>query len=303
VAIVSVGYDGTVDEGNWGDISTEAGKLYGVVGAGDWKVTAASNPGQVNIAPGSGWGQGVFDKSDAIVTITQGSLPTSGSRWDMVVAHRDWTPPSGVTDFRILAGSATKQLPPRDNNRGVVDDQPIALLQWTAGQSAPTQIVDLRCWGGNGGLFAKDELALSYIGDIGARVKIGRSVWSRETDSNGSPTWVNEDGAEPWANIIAADNWSQAIGRCRKIARGAILQIDLETKYTGKLSTKDGWFIGKLPAGYKPANPQIVTGLCAMPGEGYLWAATCWVGPNDIQIAKPSEGWTAFKVQTIVALQ
>jgi hypothetical protein len=219
----------------------------------------------------------------------------------MVVAHRDWTPPNGVTDFRILTGSATKQLPPRDNTRGVVDDQPIALLQWTAGQSAPTSIVDLRCWGGNGGMYALDDLALSYISHIGARVKIGEKLWSYELDTNGSPAWINEDGEGPWVNITAANGWSQAIGHCRKVYRGAAVHVDLETKYTGNAGpTKAGWFIGYLPAGYKPAKPYLCP---AIQGSNFQSNGTVWIGPNDIQISPPGDGVSAFKVSHIVALR
>lgn len=275
MAIVSAGYDGTVDEAQWTGIAIEAGKLYGILDSEDWKVTAGSNPGQLNVAAGTGWGKGVLDTSDAIVSLTQASLPSSGSRWDMVVAHRDWTPPNGQTTFKIITGSATKQLTPRDSTRGVVDDQPLALVQWTSGQTAPTAILDLRCWGGNGGMYAKDDLALGYLDRLGSRVKIGTALWSRELDANGSPVWVNEDGAGPWVNLTPASGWSFATGtgKCRKVARGAMLQLSIDATYTGSAGpVKSDWGVATLPAGYAPSLSQIVTGFTDTYGRpGNFW--------------------------------
>jgi hypothetical protein len=163
-----------------------------VKAAGDWKVTAGANPGQLNVAAGTGWGQGVMDTTTAIETVTQATLPSSGTRWDLVVRRRDWTPPGGTTSLVIIQGTSTEQLPPRTQNPGVTDDQPLALVQWTAGYTSPTSIVDLRVWAGNGGMVAKDQLALSYLARVGARVTIAGQKWAYVLDSNDSPLWVDE---------------------------------------------------------------------------------------------------------------
>jgi hypothetical protein len=320
MAITSYGgFDGVpITEPQFGVSIPNWANQMGVVGAGDWKVTAGTNPGQLNIAPGQGWAHGVTAVTDAIESITQSSLPTGTgtTRWDLVAIRRDWQPPGGTVTPVIVSGSSSKQLPasaaaPASTGRqvfpGVMHDQPLALVQWTSGYANPTQIIDLRVWASNGGMVGRDALVRTFLDQVGTQITINGEEWVRELDANGSPKWSNvttdPDAPGPWVNIIAADNWNQIIGRCRKIARGTLLQIDLETKYTGKLSTKAGWFIGKLPAGYKPATPQLVTGLMAGFGDGYMWAATVFVGPNDIQIAGPSEGWTAFKIQCLAALQ
>jgi hypothetical protein len=316
------GFDGVpIPEPQFGTSISNWASQMGVVGAGDWQVTAGSNPGQLNIAPGTGWAHGVTAVSDSITSVIQSSLPTGtgATRWDLVATRRDWQPPGGTGDFVIVQGSSSQQLPaaaaaPGSTGRqvfpGIIHDQPLALVQWTSGYSKPTKIIDLRVWAANGGMVARDALVRTFLDQVGTQITISGEEWVRELDTNGSPKWSNvttdPDAPGPWVNINAATDWTIIIGRCRKIARGTLLQIDLETKYTGpktKLPTKAGWFIGKLPAGYKPANPQLVTGLMAQGGDGYLWAATCWVGPNDIQIANPSEGWTAFKIQALAALQ
>lgn len=193
MAIVSVGgYDGTaITEPQFGAAISDWAFEYGVVGAGDWKVSAhPSTPGAVNIAAGQGWGHGVMETSDSIVTVTQTSLPSSGSRWDMVVMHRDWQPPGGASTFQIITGTSAKQLAIRDANPGVEDDQPLALVQWTAGQTQPTAIVDLRVWASNGGVVAKDELVLTYLTRLGSSITIGDGLWQRILGANDVVQWT-----------------------------------------------------------------------------------------------------------------
>jgi hypothetical protein len=107
--------------------------------------------------------------------------------------HRDWTPPGGSTTGGKITGTTTKQIPPRSNTAGVTDDQPLALVQWTAGQTQPTAIVDLRCWAGNGGMVAKDELAYTYLTRVGAQVTINGSEWKCLLGDNDAVQWTKVD--------------------------------------------------------------------------------------------------------------
>lgn len=321
MAITSVGYDGTVDEVQWATMVPAVGSSqYGVAQSFAWQVRAGTNPGQINIDEGSGWGSGVYDTVTGTTSLTQTSLPSSGTRWDLVAMRRDWTPPNGVSQFVIIKGTSAKQLPSdqtpsnsasttgRNVEPGVVDDQPIALVQWTAGKSLPTAIIDLRVWAGNGGMVGRDEMVMQYLWQAGTSLWVNGSQWVLDVDVNGFPSWWNTDDQGAWIDITPATNWSQVIGRCRKVYRGAGLQIDLETKYVGpksNLPTKAGWYIGYLPSGYKPASPQLVTGMMASPDDnfGFAYFGIAFVGPNSIQIAGPSAGGSAFKFQTVVALR
>lgn len=192
MAITSVGYDGAVTESQWADMIKKVGSAhYGVTGANDWKVTAhATLDRGISISTGSGWGHGVLDTSDATVSL-QGASVGSGNRWDLVVARRNWSGPGGGTTFAIISGSATKALPTRNTNPGVLDDQPLALVQYTAGQTAATLIVDLRCWAGNGGMTARDDLALSYLKAPGSSVSINGITWNCSVDTNGNVSWAS----------------------------------------------------------------------------------------------------------------
>lgn len=190
MAITSIGYDGSVNETQWAKMIPLVGSSnYGVAGPDDFKVTPhATMDRGVNIAVGSAWGYGVYDTSNSTVSL-QGATVGSGSRWDLVVARRNWSGTGGVTSVVIVQGTATRALPARNTTPGTLDDQPLALVQFTAGQSAPTAVVDLRCWSRNGGLVARDDLALTYLKEPGASIMINGTQWNCEMDQNGNPSW------------------------------------------------------------------------------------------------------------------
>ncbi|HEX9088399.1 MAG TPA: hypothetical protein VF867_12835, partial [Arthrobacter sp.] len=192
MAITSIGYDGTVDETEWTKLMGDAARsTYGIVGRNDWKVTAHPTLSLgVSVATGSGWGQGVYDTSSTTVSLSGASI-SSGSRWDMVVARRNWSGTGGVTSFAMITGTATKALPTRNSSPGALDDQPIALVQFTAGQTAPTALVDLRVWAGTGGgLVATEILARDYNADVGTRMFINGEDWVSGLNSSGAQTWI-----------------------------------------------------------------------------------------------------------------
>ncbi|MDR6794363.1 hypothetical protein J2X12_002900 [Pseudarthrobacter oxydans] len=192
MAFTSIGYDGSVNERQWAELVPSVGSsTYGVKGAGDLKVTAV--PGQpltVAIAAGSGWGHGVLDTETANTTVACEAI-TSGVRWDLIALRRDWQPlAGGPTSIVAITGTTEKALPSRNMEPGVIDDQPLALVQWTAGQTQPTTIIDLRCWAGNGGLVAMDQLALTYLDKIGSSVTIAGVEWNLVIGANDTPAWV-----------------------------------------------------------------------------------------------------------------
>jgi hypothetical protein len=194
MAITSIGYDGTVDEADWTKLMGEAARsTYGVGGKGDWKVTSHPTLDRgVVIATGSGWGNGVHDTSSTTVSLA-GATISSGSRWDMVVARRNWSGTGGSTSFAMITGTSTRGLPSRENTPGTLDDQPIALVQFSAGQASAMSIIDLRVWPGEGGgLYAKDALARNYNTAVGTRMIIDGDDWVSVIDSSGNQTWSRQ---------------------------------------------------------------------------------------------------------------
>jgi hypothetical protein len=168
---------------------------YGIRDPEDFKVTAhPSTPYAVNVADGGAWGHGIFDESDQVETVTCSPPAAGTTRWDLICLRRDWTPSAGgPTTVTKVEGGAVKQIPAgRNNTPGTLDDQPLALLQWTAGQTQPTANVDLRCWAGNGGLTAMDDLALTYLDIPGATVLINGSLWHHTVSTSGTASWSKQ---------------------------------------------------------------------------------------------------------------
>jgi hypothetical protein len=207
VTFTSHGYDTTTGnpytEVAWSDAHPPIGaSTYGVRSGGDWKVTAVTGADRtVSIAPGFGWGHGVTDVTATNDTIQLDTI-SSGSRWDLIVARRDWTPTAGETKFMKINGGATKAIPGgRLSGNGAIDDQPLALVQVTAGQTQPTAIVDLRCWARNGGVAAKDDLVKGYLTDLGTEVYINGIEWRYVPGANDVPEWTTSTSVTTYAPV------------------------------------------------------------------------------------------------------
>jgi len=266
MAFTSIGYDGTVNERQWAELVPNVGSsTYGVKGAGDLKVSAV--PGQplmVSVAAGTAWGHGVLDVETANTTITCSAI-SSGTRWDLIAVRRNWQPlAGGPTSVVKVTGTATKVIPAaREDVPGVEDDQPLALVQWTAGQTQPTAIIDLRCWAGNGGLIAKDEMALTYLARLGASVTIGSIVWTYALGNNDVPVWQSSTTLE--SGVVSTTSFYTALGAGYEapgfektadkvvVTRGAIgISIDKITMLADK-----PYSIGTIGASAKPKGNKL----------------------------------------------
>ncbi len=140
----SIGYEGTVDEAAWARLARYLGRgNYNVGGASHWRVSIVSGVDRtVRVAPGEGYGRGVLDTA----TATDIQLPTvaSGSRWDTIVARRNWQSTPGVTSFGFVTGGTAQAVAGGLNaSPGVIDDQVLALVRITAGQQLPTALINL----------------------------------------------------------------------------------------------------------------------------------------------------------------
>ncbi len=254
----SVGYEGTVDEPQWAELVAAAGgNAYGVLGASDWKVTAGVGDRVARIAPGAGFGHGVLDRTTEDALLPSLTAPASGSVWHLIVAHRDWQ--GNVSSFDSIEGSATAQIPTRDETPGTVDDQPLALVRVQAGQSQIVEYRDLRLWGGDGGAYAVDELALQYANRVGTRIRIGDIAWERTIDAFGSAQWVSHDvGDTGWVNDLSINvnsAWSLSSTRFRR-SQGRVRGRAVVQRVTGAPSMNSaGSFttgnILRLPVGWR----------------------------------------------------
>lgn len=200
MALTSVFYDGPVTETDRAKNRTGAPD-YGVYGIADFKVKPhPSIPYAVLVTKGKAHGFGVTDEATEDQVVQCGTI-TSGVRWDLIVVRRNWQPASGgPSELVVIPGGSKAEIPAaRKIGPGVEDDQPLALVRWSAGLSAADQVIDLRVWTSNGGLYAKDDLVRTYLNGVGTEVNIGGVVWAYQLGANDLPAWVKvgESGKIP----------------------------------------------------------------------------------------------------------
>ena len=311
VTFTSYGYDTTAGnpytEIAWADAHPLIGSArYGVRSAGDWAVTAVPNADRtVSIAPGFGFGSGVTDKTVENETIQLDTI-SSGSRWDLIVARRDWTPTAGETKFMKINGGSTKAIPGgRLMTPGGIDDQPLALVQVTAGQTQPTAIVDLRCFANNGGMVANDDLVRGYLNQVGTEIYINGVEWRYIVGANNVPEWVATN--EPAIHApVAATNWS-ATGDITVQPAGTKRQVtfDVTVKRTGPAFTlgSEAWefILPLVPDAVKKAAgvkyiPILITG-----GSNHV-LATARLNPNGALDIRSTSGSYLFTQNALFTL-
>ncbi|MFF1382764.1 hypothetical protein ACFVWT_04280 [Arthrobacter sp. NPDC058288] len=200
MALTSVFYDGVVTETDRAK-NLAGSPEYGVYGIDDFKVTAhPSIPYNVLVKAGRAHGHGVTDEA-AIDQIVPCDTLATGARWDLIAVRRNWQPAlGGPSTLVAITAGATAEIPAaRKVGPGVEDDQPIALVKWKGGLSAPETIIDLRVWAGNGGLYAKDDLVRTYLTRVGTEVNINGALWVCSLGANGTTTWdkASEVGKVP----------------------------------------------------------------------------------------------------------
>jgi hypothetical protein len=288
MAITSAGYDGTVDEVQMAGMAPKTGTSeYGVEGAGDFAVSAVAGQDRtVSIAPGTAWGHFVKDVSDANITKAL-TAPSSGSRWDMIVLSRDWQPAGGTTVGKVIeGGSSSNTLPSRLTNPGVTDDQPLALVRVDAGSTTIGDIIDLRCWGRNGGLTAKNTRVLQYLTAIGSAVEINGTTWQRLLDANNTPVWAKTTRHEDtgWTDGFAANGWTGTV-KVRRVGNQAEVKVTvrrdgatIDVPSNGNLVNTQ---VAKVNSSFAPSIEQ--TGLSSG-GSGRLAAGTIYSGTGEIYL-------------------
>jgi hypothetical protein len=267
VEFYSRGYDTTstapYTEGSWADAHPSIGlATYGVRSPGHWKVTAVAGADRtVSIAAGKGFGHGVTDETYANDTLQLDTI-ASGSRWDLIAVRRDWTPTAGESKFVKVNGGATAVVPGgRNSNPGGIDDQPLALVQVTAGQTQPTGFIDLRTWAGDGGgLIGAHDLVRSFLNKTGTRININGIDWIRRSGANDTPEWVKVGDVStfpdvPWTNLATVqgftpNNTSGWSGIKYAVKNGWVI-------VNGSVARSNAWgndqTIALIPSAYKPA--------------------------------------------------
>jgi len=196
-ATTNVGFKGPITSAQLPLVQAQFAR-YAIQGAGDLKVTAAVGTRALKVAGGSAWGDGILSTWGSTDYPLNGTaVASSGYRWDTVYIRRTWQPassPTGKAEITLVPGAATKAVYGRTSNAGVTgqtSDQPLALVRFDYGSNAVTEIVDLRVWGANGGLYANTVDAVNaYAAAPGTQIRVGDVLYCRVVDaSSGATSW------------------------------------------------------------------------------------------------------------------
>lgn len=266
VAFTSAGYGGAVTQESWARLSHLHGHSYAVTGNDTvnekdaWAVTPAVGDRAIAIAPGIGFGHGVLDETSDTETMFIPAVTSGTSRYDLVVARRDWS--TKTTTFALVSGASARTLPVRANNPGFLDEHPIALVKVNAGSTAIAEVVDLRVWATDGGMVATEALVRTFLNHLGARIKIAGEIWSYEHITPTTVDWVNEDGSGPWVDLVLRQGWvNNGNSRCRArlVGRGSFVHVQADVTYPPG-QPAEGWIIADLPVGLRPKEHTFVPG-------------------------------------------
>lgn len=147
--VESIGYDGTIGEGELAVWGASLGPLPVVLSHQSWRVRAV--PGlpepTIEIAAGVGTGDAVRDTTDAPFRMTIPVPAGTAERWDTIVCRRDWRPtPDGTSAFVRVAGGSSRFAFPASlaKEPGVLSDHIIARVGVRGGSTAVQGIDDLR---------------------------------------------------------------------------------------------------------------------------------------------------------------
>lgn len=199
----SYGYPGSINAAAlaaW--LPAAAASRFSVAGAEDWRVTTQGGLDRgIRINAGTGCGDGIMDITAEYETMAL-PLVESGSQWFLIARRRNWAVPATTVPVAI-AGTAAKTLPERSDTPGVESDQPLALCRVQAGQTVVQEIIDLRCWAGNGGVVIADILARDYLARPGADVLLGSTTHRYTMGANSSWGWVEHSNAQTKAGPMA----------------------------------------------------------------------------------------------------
>ena len=239
----SYGYPGTIEPGAvWAQMQWGLGNRYWVYSQAHLRVTPVSNgTRQVSVASGFFGGWGILDHNDASVTV---SLPTvsSGTKWFLIVARRTWQTTNATSFTYIDCGTSPTYPAERNQEPGVIDDQPLAFVPLTAGSTVPGTPRDVRVIGTSpDNQIIMDELALGYMTFTGVRLRLGTTDYVRGLNASGSPVWQIDRGPfgrnpitvypSGWGS--SRSGWTTAQLVSRAIRDGNTVQIDLRIRRVG----------------------------------------------------------------------
>ena len=267
-----IGFPGTVNSAQLPLWLPNMGAQYSVEGPNDAKVVIGTGDRGILVKKGTIIGDGITDIFENDTPLTLAAASGTNDRWDMVVLRRTWnaTPGASTSVYTVIQGGSTRTLPTRNNNKGVLADQPVALCRVRGGQTAVQEIIDLRAWYSNAGYFALDPLVLNYLSEPGTRVNIAGTTWTLKVNAdpvNNTVSWES-DRPGPWVNGTLYSGWRVVTNGSPFMARmmgNGLVQVVGECIYEGPGSVAENWSPGVLPPQFRSDAVTYIVGN----GGGY----------------------------------
>lgn len=263
MAVTSIGYEGSINEQQWGKLAPRLG-VDSSVGDGFNPTVLTTSDRTIRIAPGYATGWGVHDISDTNIDV-QAPVVGSGSRWDTVVIRRTWKAASvpGFTAFLVVQGTSAKQLAAGLNNQpGVVADQPLFLIRSTAGQAQLQEIFDIRQWASppiwrldstvpDPALYRYGQVVIQNVGIGATDIMVRRGTPGTESwFSLLRPKWAT---LNPVSSVVAVSGLS---GRATKAGGRVYLEGSFRRTSGAVFTANTMYSILTLPTGYGPDRDQ-----------------------------------------------
>lgn len=189
--MATFGFTGTVDDLTFSRIHALGLPRVAVESPTSWTPSPTGVARQVSFAAGNGRILGLRDERAGAFTVANASHPGGADRYDIIVMRADFTAKT-VTPTAIT-GTVGAGIPPAITKTvlgvGAVYDFPLVVCRTTSanGVYAPTDLYDLRCWGGSGGLaVAQQQFLTSHDLVPGQKWTVNGTSLSYIVNSSGS---------------------------------------------------------------------------------------------------------------------
>lgn len=300
----SIGYGGTVTEDDLPRWRRSFAGTYGVVDPGDWKVTLkAGTDRTLRVAAGDGYGHAVIDTNDGTATGAEVTLATlsSGTRYDLIVARRDWSGTGGTTTFDKVTGtsSSVAAFASRNQSPGTaIDDQPLAIVtvQGSGTGGSVTAVTDARVWQTDSGAVGASTAVLQYLNEVGTEIRIGSVIYTRVPDGLGGSAWDTRQVGIVEYPLTLASGWSDSTVSLL-VVDGQIAHLDgALIRNAGATTSASADDLTVIPVAARPIRKITVpvsvsfsTTAASPAGVGHLRIGTdgrvSWANPTGVSAA------------------
>ncbi len=277
MTITAIGFDGTVNEAAFAKLQAYIGHPSSVGAQGHFAATPVVGVDRtVRLAAGDAWQDGVLATSDANIDL-QGGVVATGSRWDTVVLRRNWS--TNAVTAVMVAGTSTRAVATGLNaTPGTLSDQVLYIVQFTAGSTSPTTIVDLRR------VYTNPPASVDVAADIPDK-EVGEIFYERSTGKNWQydgvsllPLHITDSGvvSAGVVGVTGVQSTANITARMRRVIDIIVnISLDCVTSIAHTSNTTANMTdikIANIPSPFRPSTQTYFSwnGAGLIAGTGYI---------------------------------